>query len=491
MMMKYKLTPYPHQIEGIDRGTKDNLGLFWEVGTGKTGATINILRYLYAQKGQVLKTLILSPLVTLYNWKEEFGIHSYMDTNNVHLLKGPSKKKMKVFEHFTANKEGMLIAPAVFVTNYESVLAKGLFDMFMEWRPDIIVLDEAHYIKNHKAKRSKALIKLGDMAKHKYILTGTPILNNVSDIFNLFRFLDGGETFGKSPYVFQNTYMMDENAGWANKQGHFPKLVARPEMYESLHNKIYTKCHRVVKSDVLKDLPPLIKTVRHVELSMEQRKAYKEMERDFIAFVQDRMATGEHKAVVAQLAVTKALRLQQICTGYATTDEGEDVYFKSNPRLDATRELLQEIIVDGAGSNKCILWCSFKANYVMLSRLCEELNIEYTMLTGEQNVEQKRESVEAFEKGTARVIIANRKAGGIGINLVSAGYSIIFSRNFSLEEEIQSEGRNYRGGSQRHAKVLKIDLAAKDTIDEKVLEALLNKKDISRQVIDLVKTRRK
>ena len=140
------------------------------------------------------------------------------------------------------------------------------------------------------------------------------------------------------------------------------------------------------------------------------------------------------------------------------------------------------------GNHKCILWCSFRANYVQLGRLCTEMGINHVFLTGEQNLEGKKHAMDSFNSDeSCSVIIANRRAGGIGINLVTASYSIVYSRNFSLGDELQSEARNHRGGSQIHDQIVKIDIAAKDTIDEHVLMALKNKQDISKKVIDFVK----
>jgi SWI/SNF-related matrix-associated actin-dependent regulator 1 of chromatin subfamily A len=188
--------------------------------------------------------------------------------------------------------------------------------------------------------------------------------------------------------------------------------------------------------------------------------------------------------VVAQLAITKALRLQQIVTGFVQTDEGDVIEIKDNPRLKAVKELLQSL----HEKHKVILWCSFRHNYKQLAKLCEELGIEYVSLTGEQNLEKKRDAMERFENDEkVRVVIANRRAGGIGVNLVAADYSIVYSRNFSLEEELQSEARNYRGGSQQHDRIVKIDLCAIGTIDEQVVDALHNKQSVSERVINIAK----
>ena len=103
----------------------------------------------------------------------------------------------------------------------------------------------------------------------------------------------------------------------------------------------------------------------------------------------------------------------------------------------------------------------------------------------EQSGKEKQEAAKIFqEDDSVRVCIANRRAGGIGINLTAASVSIVFSKNFSLGEEKQSEARNHRGGSQIHERIIKFNLIAKGTIDEKVNAALENKQKISDQIID-------
>ena len=472
----------------MSRAHRD-IGILHDMGAGKTHSATLIIRDKCTQEKRLVRTLILSPLVTLINWAEEIEMHSYIPKHNVHVLsKGGSKGKVNAFTKFAMNPETMAMNRGqIFITNYESMNSEMLHKFMMEWRPELIILDESHMVKNPKAKRSKAVIKLCDVAKNRVIMTGTPLLNNVSDIFNQFRAMDLGMTYGKNYHVFMSKYMEDENAGFKGKKQYFPKLVPRHDMFDELSTKMYTKCHRVLKKDVMKDLPPLIRTTRLVELSPEQRKHYKQMERDFITFIEEKEGAGESKAVVAQLAVTKALRLQQICAGYVTTEDGEEITLDKNPRLDATRDLLQEIVKDNGHS--CILWCSFKHNYGTLGKLCDSLGIAHGFINGQQNLEQKQEAMNEFNTGKTKVIIANRRAGGIGINLVAASYSIVFSRNFSLGEELQSEARNYRGGSQIHEQIVKIDLAAKDTIDEQVMEALTNKNDISKKVVDLIRSK--
>jgi SNF2 family DNA or RNA helicase len=205
------------------------------------------------------------------------------------------------------------------------------------------------------------------------------------------------------------------------------------------------------------------------------------MAKDFIAFIKS-AKTQKIEASVAQLAVTKLLRLQQIVSGFLKTAEGEEHLFKDTPREKA----LEEMLLSLTPNNKVIVWTTFKADVRIAQNICKRNNIEYTLLTGEQSGPAKQRSIDDFTSGLeVRVIIANRKAGGIGVNLVEAKYSINFSRDFSLESELQSEARNYRGGSEQHDSIIKIDLIAKGTVDEEVQQALEQKQTISDIILDL------
>jgi len=346
-----------------------------------------------------------------------------------------------------------------------------------------VVLDEAHYCKNHQAKRSKTIHAMAAKADHRIIATGTLITNGVTDAFMPYKILDNGETFGTNFYTFQRTYMYDENQAWAHLHSHFPKWAPRPEMLDDLQSKIYSKGIRVNKEDCV-DLPPFTQEVFAVELSPSQRKAYKAMEDDFVAFVEENAKKG---ISVATTAMTKSLRLQQIVSGYVKTDEGEEIEFEDNPRLDALEELISSLHV----KHKVIIWCSFTNNYKQIGKMLTRMKIKHVFITGDETLDQKRESMDALNSDPAtRVCVANRKAGGIGVNLVAASYSIVFSRNFSLEQELQSRDRNYRGGSNIHERVTKIDLCARDTVDEIVTASLCAKEDVSDRIIELVKQRR-
>jgi SNF2 family DNA or RNA helicase len=480
--MDFKVKPFAHQLKAIEASVNHrDYGLLFEPGLGKTCCVINMLRIKYSEQKRVMRTLIVSPLVTLHNWKRELAMHTKIDANKIHIIHGPKKLAM-IGEHTIKDNE---LQECILITNYETLVNDACLNLLYQWCPEIIIADEAHYLKNPSAVRSKNMFRLSDRTAHNYALTGTPILNNEMDIFGIFRFLDRGESFGKNFFVFRNMYFYDENGAWAGKQHHFPKWGVTPMASSAMQKFIFAKCARATAKECL-DLPPLVETTRLCELSAEQKRMYESLRKDFIAFVDEK--DEDSQAVVAQLAITKAIRLMQIASGFCSTEDGSIVEFKNNPKIDALEELLLQITPE----NKVIVWASFVQNYRMISKLLDKLGIRYSCITGEQNLTEKQANMDLFNTDPdVKVCLANRKAGGIGINLIAAKYSIVYSRNFSLEEELQSKARNYRAGSEVHDQIIKIDLVTQGTVEEQVVEALKNKKSISDEIIDFIKRPKK
>ncbi len=467
--LPYAITPWAHQLVAIERAAPlDNFALFMEMGTGKTSTAINNLRWKYVLNKRVLRTLVLGPPIVIENWRREFCAHSKVGSSVVCLV-GTGKDRAKVLR-------GLGEVGKIVVTNYESLLMEEVFALLHNWSPEAIVFDESHKLKNISAKRTKLAMQLADGARYKQILTGTPILNTPMDIFSQYRIMDGGETFGKSFFMFRAEYFRDKNAGMP-KARYFPDWVISERSYEKLHAKIAPSSMVVKKADCL-DLPPLVKQKVFVELSREQARLYKEMKDDFIAFMAD-------KACVASLAITKALRLQQIVSGFVALEggDGEDrsnVAIKDNPRAKALEELLEEI----TPSSKCLVWLVFRQDYETARKVCQSLGIEYVEVHGEISAKARQEAVDRFNTDpTCKVFLGHPQSGGVGINLVAASYSIFYSRNFSLENDLQAEARNYRGGSEIHEKVTRIDIVARGTIDELVAEKLALKMEVGEKVL--------
>lgn len=460
---------WEHQRQAVERAeVLNHFALFFDPGLGKTFTTITIIRNKMNLHKRFFKTLIVAPVIVLQNWKEEFAKYSKVDPSQIVVLIGSGKERIAALRK-AREKHGDKI---IVVTNYEALVTiNGFFEDLLQWGPEIVVLDESHRVKNPTSKRTKQAIRLCDQARFKYILSGTPVLNTPMDVFAQFRCLDGGETFGKNFFVFRAQYFWDKNAGMP-KDKYFPAWVPREDTAQKLNNLIYKKGMRAVKSECL-DLPPLIKKKVYVELSTEQKRLYKEMASDFIAFL-------NNKACTAQLAITKMLRMQQILTGFISLEGGEDQILKATPREEALSELLEDL----TPGHKVIVWCIFQQNYAQVRRVCEKLKIKYVEGHGQISTKEKYANLVRFDNDdTCRVLIANPKAMGIGCNILCASVSIYFSRSHSLEDDLQSEARNYRGGSERHPSITRIDLVAKDTLDERILQSLEQKLNISEEIL--------
>jgi len=463
---------WKHQKEGIEKAS-GLLGFAWffEVGTGKSRTFLEILKKHINKDKRLPPTLIFAPVIALENWKQEILKFTNVHEKRIIILSGPCPKRRHDVNAARIKFSNRFIA----ITNYEGIVSsKDYFHSLLDWGPKIVVCDESHKIKTHNSKRTKLATQICDKAMYKYLLSGTPITNSPMDIFAQYRALDGGKTFGRNFFIFRQNYFYDKNYAMP-KDRHFPEWVIREGSLESMNRLIYRKAMSAMKSECL-DLPPLIVKTVFVELSFQQRKLYDEMKTHFITYLSD-------DAVVAELAITKALRLQQIITGFIKTDKGEIKSFKT-PRVEALRELLEEIVP----SHKVIVWCVFKENYKQAAEVCEKLKIKYVEVHGGIPNQKKYEGVEAFNTNPeVRVLIGHPGSAGIAINLVAASYSIYFSRNFSLEQDIQSEGRNYRGGSEIHNKITRINLVTKDSIDELIDKALKDKMEVSEKLLTMMK----
>ena len=443
-------------------------GAFHDTGTGKTLTAITILSDKCTVHHKLLKTLIVVPPNVLFKWKIEILENSIIPENCITILYGHNEERLRLIQKVEKRDH-------VFITNYEGLLMENVFQALKQWKPEVVIADELHRVKNHKSKRTKALLSIGDTASYRYGLTGTPVLNSIEDLFSQVRFLDMGRTLGSNYWSFRARFMYDKNRGMP-KQRYFPCWLPQPGAEERLHNLIAPFTTHFKKEQCI-DLPPLVEVSIPVEMGSEQRRIYQEMKKDFLTFI-------EGKEVVATMALTKLLRLQQMASGFCRTFSGQDVEIKDSPKAEALKELLEDI----TPKHKVIVWCAWISNYATVRRVCEELKIGYGELHGQIPVVKRETIAEDFRKNPGtRVVICHPEATGEGIDLIEASYSIVYSRGFSLKHEEQGIARNYRKGSIVHEKITRINLVTMKTVDEVILKALKEKKDLSVKVLEGVK----
>jgi len=460
---------WEHQKQGIELGKKNpDLALLFQMGTGKTRTALEILRARMNENKKILRTLIVGPVAVLYNWRNEIQQYTKIPLEKVFVLNGSLADRVQMIK--------VLPADSIFITNYEAFANSKFTDALLAKPPEFLILDESHRVKGHSAMRTRALIRVSDMmeklpVRYRMILTGTPVLNNEMDLFTQYRILDGGKRLGTNFFQFRAQYFEDKNK-YMPKHAHFPKWVPKSSSRDLLKGKIAEISIHASKDECL-DLPPLVRTTLPIVIEGEQLRAYNSMKQEFLV-------SCEKGVSIAQLAITKALRMQQILSGFLKLDDGTIHRFAVNPRAKALEDMLEDI----TGQHKVIIWAIFQEDHDIIRGICEKLEIKYAELTG--RISDKQEQIDAFQKDeSVRVMVASQAAGGTGVNLTAASYMIYYSRGYSLEHDMQSEARAYRGGSERHKSITRIDLVAEKTLDIAVLKALQAKKDLSQDILQL------
>lgn len=481
------LTPYPFQDLVINRADQfDYYGYFLSMGLGKSLITVNNIRRKYVKHGGILKTLIFCPVIVLRNWKKELMLSTHIPEKYIGVIEGrTAKHKLKIIN----DPDKYII-----IINYESVRNLEIRRRLAEMCFNIVVCDESHKIKNPNTTTKKTRDKkknpdafqgtfkevyaISRFSMYRYILTGTPITNDALDLFSQFMFLDRGKTFGTNFYVFRNKYFIDLNARWSGEKS-YSNWQFNETLIDEFQAKIDRISTRMLKEDVAKDLPPLIKQVYDVGMSPEQAKHYKEAKQELITWLEGQ----EDNPLIVKNALTKALRLNEITSGYMKLADGSVHKFKDNLKLDGLMEL-----IDSLGGKKCIIFAVFSQNYVDIIERLEKKKIKYVEVTGRiTKTSDKLDNVDKFNNDpTIQVCLANPESAGLGINLKVAGWSFYYSRDFKLTSYLQSRDRNHRLGVEKfHDKILHYHLLIKDTLDEKVYRRLLEKESGASAILDV------
>lgn len=432
-------------------GISKSVAILAEMGTGKTLISIGIAGHLYL-KGEINKLLIVAPLSITKVWEEEFGKFADFDYQ-IKVLEGTSNKKTEMLRNLFGTKL------QVAVVNYESCwrLEKDI----AEWQPDMIICDESSKIKNPQAKQSKALHRLGKKSKHNMILTGTPVTNNPLDFFSQYKFLDEG-IFGGSYYAFRSKYAI--MGGYGNYQ------VVGYKNLQELTEKAHKIAFRITKKEAL-DLPEQVDTTRYIELEPRARAIYNQVEKESYA----ELNSGE---IATPNVLTKLLRLSQITGGYIKNEFSEISEQVSSAKINALEEIVEECMDAG---KKLVVFARFIPEIDAIARMLKKEGIKYSLIRGD--VKDRASEVERFQNDKeTKVFIGQLQTTGMGLTLTAADTAVFYSLSYNFADYEQAKARIHRIGQKNNCTY--IHLIAKNSIDEKVLDALSKKKNIADLVVD-------
>ena len=396
-----------------------------EMGLGKT---VQVLTYLLTvpRKAVGKPSLIVCPASLVINWADELERFA-PDLQPLVLLGTAKERKQQLLEDTSAD---------VYITSYD--LLKRDLSLYEETQFDTCILDEGQAVKNQSTQGSKAVKQI--RCRQRFVLTGTPIENRLSELWNLFDFLMPGYLFSHTAFV-QRLEKPIVHSG-------------NPDARRQLGLLIQPFLLRRRKADVLRELPPKIFHVQRIQLSEQERKTYQAETHHALTQASQ---TQDSVQILALLT-----RLRQICCDPALCFENYD---GESSKLEACLELCRS---QAANGHQILLFSQFTTMLDRIRAGLDQANISSFTLVGATPKEKRAKLVKDFNAGKATVFLISLKAGGTGLNLTAADVVIHYDPWWNQAAQDQATDRAHRIGQQHTVQVYK--LIAKDTIEEKILK---------------------
>ncbi|MDF2984706.1 MAG: SNF2-related protein [Eubacterium sp.] len=414
-----------------------------DMGLGKTLQVITLLEY-EKQVSGCCPSIVIVPTSLIYNWCSE--VHKFAPGMSVTAVVGNKSERQELI------KAG--VNTGLIVTSY--ALIRRDFDDYKDYNFRYCILDEAQHIKNPLSQASKAVKQI--TSQHRLALTGTPMENNLSELWSVFDFILPGYLHSHSKFVerYESPISKGDNTTLA-----------------SLSKQIRPFILRRLKQDVLKELPEKIEHVIEAELTQEQKKLY-------IAYLEQ--AKGELFSEIrekgferSQIKILSVLtRLRQLCCHPSLFVEN---YEGDSGKLQLLKEVVEDSLTAG---HRILLFSQFTSMLAIIRTWLEDTGIDHLYLDGATPADERMKLVRSFNNGEGNIFLLSLKSGGTGLNLTGADTVIHYDPWWNPAVEDQATDRAYRIGQTKTVHVMK--LVTHGTIEEKILSL----KDRKKQLVDAV-----
>jgi SNF2 family DNA or RNA helicase len=466
MHYKYKSKPFAHQKKALEMSwDKEVFAYFMEMGTGKSKVLIDNIAMLY-NAGKINGALIVAPKGVYKNWFDsEIPNHmpDYIEKRVGLWRTDPKAKDLQPLFKTGAELHILIMNVEAFSTKKGMQFA----ERFLNSHKALMGIDESTTIKNPAAKRTKNIVYLKQFTKYRRILTGSPVTKSPLDLFTQCYFLDPYLLDQSSYYVFRTRYAVCRKI---NVSGRQVEIVVGYRNLGELSEKLKPFSYRVLKDDCL-DLPKKTYMKRTVELTDEQKKVYKQMKQEAIAFLNGKMVTSA-------TVITQLMRLHQITCGHFKSNDGTVQDLKNN-RIIQLMDILEEV------EGKAVIWAHYRHDIEKIVEAISKKYGENTIVTyfGDTSTDDRQKAIKKIQdpESPVRFIIGTPQTGGYGITLTGASTMIYYSNGYDLEKRMQSEARIDRIGQEKP--MTYIDIMAEDTIDDKIVKSLRNKVNIATEIM--------
>ncbi len=404
-----------------------------EMGLGKT---IQTIAFLLSEEGK--KSLIITPTSLIYNWKNEF--ERFAPSLKIALVHENKSERFKIISEM--NDYDVLLTTYGTLRNDKENYENITFDY--------CIIDEGQHIKNSVAQSTKAVKDIN--ARVKFALTGTPIENNLLELWSIFDFVMPGYLYNGT--IFKKKFIDSENS------------------IKELQKYIKPFMLRRLKKDVIKELPEKIEKRYYVDLTNEQKKIYGVFVKDIKRKIEESSFLENKITIFSYLT-----KLRQLCLDPSVIIEN---YEGGSGKIDCAIDIIKENIEEHP---KIILFSQFTSVLNNIKKSFEKNDIEYIYLDGNTNAKQRISIVNEFNESKKKLVfLISLKAGGTGLNLTSADIVIHFDPWWNPSIEEQATDRTHRIGQKNVVQVFK--LVAEGTIEEKILKLQDEKKSLINDVMN-------
>lgn len=500
---------YPFQQAGALFMLRSGSGLLGdEMGSGKTPQTLSMIRAHDELDGTGLPALVITPNSVKHHWANEAA--RWCPRATPYVVDGSAAARRKVLKAALKDPTALVVINVEAARLFSRLAAYGSVRLarcrdcdprtgsegltasrcevhrkeLNEFEFRTVVLDEAHRVKDPKAKQTRAIWHLmhSPSVRWRWALTGTPIANHPGDLWSIMHAVAPEDFPTRSSYVDRFCLM-----SW-NAFGGMDVVGIRPDTRDEFFKLLDPRFRRMLKAIVLPQLPPKIREVRYVDMPTAQARAYREL----ATTLRTRLADGE--LLLAQNQLVVKTRLMQFAAASVTVEkpDADDVASwrvalrEPSAKLDVLEEVLDELGVsspDFTGAPVLVAAEHLDLIELICGRLAK-LGVRHAKITGEVAPVDRQRALEDLNARRIRVLVFTGKAGGVGLNMSAADTLINVQRSWSLVDERQKEDRNHRVGSEVHDSVRIVDVVTRDTVEQdqvrRLHEKLLRLDEITR-----------
>lgn len=444
-----------------------------QMGLGKTPIVCQALEYIGAAKN-----LIVCPAAVKWSWVDH--LKKWGDIHNIYVIESKKVKTDMAEVICTANRvESSLLEDVRNALSQEDVTIVLGFEMLRkfvslvkEHEYDVMVVDEAHRVKNRKAQNTQAVMQVSQLCGRRWLLTGTPVRNDYTDLWSLLAIIDPDRF--SSYWNFVNTYLDTVKNIFGGVD-----IVGLKDQ-EAFNTMLGVYMYKLTKEEVMPELPEIIYSQETMPMNKEQYDMYQEMENDFITSVFKEQEDGAdiEKIITAPNTMAKIMKLRQICLSPATIEGPND-----SAKLEWLNDRVEYMLDEG---EQILIFSFFKRFINLVEEILEHHGLNYGIITGDVSSHRRHEIEEKVRSGEINVVAGTGQAMGEGTNFETCTTSIFTDLDWVPAVNKQAEERIQRYNTKTSPNV--IHLYHPNTVETDIMRTLHRKEHITNKATGQVET---